>query len=183
MKKTLIVLLALVVVAGGAVIVVKNRAVPDVVTNSLPTALGQNDEETAVEETQSLPVYEDGSIELDPGQNSSDNEDGPDFQRHYRLIYYRLPSPIDNLAGQEGWDFLDEISREYNGKELSEMLLVSYIKRFKIPKETVEKAINERREYFLSIGNDIDYEEYELPNVDIIYTFDNDIINEYYRRA
>jgi hypothetical protein len=25
-------------------------------------------------------------------------------------------------------------------------------------------------------------EDHEIPNADIIYTFDNDIINEYYRR-
>jgi hypothetical protein len=40
-----------------------------------------------------------------------------------------------------------------------------------------EKRIN------IELGIDMTNEENELPNGDIIYTFDNDIINEYYRRA
>lgn len=66
------------------------------------------------------------------------------------------------------------------------MYLVSFVKHFKIPREDFEKCVENIRqtyEWFHDThGDDISDEIHELPNADIIYTFDNEIINNYYRR-
>jgi len=128
-----------------------------------------------------LPVYTPGLVELNPGEDYC-VEDGVYFKRSYRLIYYRIPSPIDDLAGEEGYAFLDETSAQAGSEELPEMLLVSYVKKFNISKEIFENALIEIKNNYHNAGVDTKNEEYEIPNADIIYTFDNDIINEYYRR-
>ena len=58
--------------------------------------------------------------------------------------------------------------------EPAEMVTVAFVKRFNISKEEFELAVGKNSKY-----ND---EDAELPNADIVYTFDNAIINEYYRR-
>ena len=136
---------------------------------------------TSTKTAETLPVYTPGLVKLDPEEDYCDDGDGASFKRNFRLVYYRIPSPIDDFAGQEGYDFLEEIINASSG-ELSEMFLVSYVKRFNIPKETFENMVKEIEDIQLSIGLDLTEEEYELPNADIIYTFDNEIINEYYRR-
>jgi len=129
-----------------------------------------------------LPIYTPGDIKLNPGEDWA-GENEASYKRNYRLIYYRVPSPIVDFAGQEGYVFLEEITAKADGKEIPEMLLVSYVKRFNIPKETLEDMVKENVEINLRLGLDMTEEEYEVPCVDIIYTFDNDIINEYYRRG
>ena len=66
------------------------------------------------------------------------------------------------------------------------MPVVTYIKKFNIPKDVfvaeLEKYTEIVREIALSMGEDLDYEIHEPYNADIIYTFDNEIINAYYRR-
>jgi hypothetical protein len=134
-----------------------------------------------VQTTKPLPVYVSGSIKLDPGEDWCD-EDAAYFKRHFRVTYYRMPGTLGDLAGEDGYRFLEELAINADGKELSEMCMVSYIKRFQIPRETFEKTIEEWKDFCLSMGHDLTAEEFELPNADIIYTFDNEIINEYYRR-
>ena len=75
------------------------------------------------------------------------------------------------------------------------MLMVSYIKHFNITREQFDEASKNREKLFeknnwtmlvYPFENDGEYsyddEAYEIYNADIIYTFDNDIINEYYAR-
>ena len=63
-----------------------------------------------------------------------------------------------------------------------EMFLVTLIKQYDVPKEKFEEAIQKTAERLLAEGRDLTQEEYELPNADIIYTFDNEIIDAFYRR-
>jgi len=115
----------------------------------------------------------------------------------YRAIYYntgnvdelidpvrRETSEIDNLM-----DAIHYIDGEY---DTGEMRLVTMLKHFNISKEDFEKVLKESWqesiEYNIShgweIGSEIilDEEGWEYPNPDILYTFDNEIINAYYRR-
>lgn len=67
------------------------------------------------------------------------------------------------------------------------MYTVSFVKYFNIPREVFDKACDEFIERIGYLhereGDDISTESYELPNADIIYTFDNEITNNYYLRA
>jgi len=126
-------------------------------------------------------VYTPGLIELNPGEDYCD-EGEVYFKRHYRLIYYRIPSPIDDLAGEEGYAFLAETSAQVANEDLPEMLLVSFIKRFNIEKEVFVSALKAIVSNYQNAGVDMQNEEFEVPNADIIYTFDNDVINAYYQR-
>ena len=67
-------------------------------------------------------------------------------------------------------------------EEVTEMMLVTLIKADNVPKEKFEEAIRKEAEDRISRGLDLSSEACELPNADIIYTFDNEIINAYYRR-
>ena len=61
------------------------------------------------------------------------------------------------------------------------MQLASYLKRYQIPREEFDKAAEKFIANGKAAGWDTTQEEYEVPNGDIIYTFDNEIINQYYR--
>lgn len=67
------------------------------------------------------------------------------------------------------------------------MYTVSFVKYFNIPREVFDKACDEFIERIGYLherdGDDISTESYELPNADIIYTFDNEITNNYYLLA
>lgn len=127
-----------------------------------------------------LPEYEPGSIILQP----QDSDDYP-FERKYRITYYRLWSEFEEaLSEEEKQDvgpWFEELSASVNyGETAEEMILVSFIKRYSITREefdaAVEQFIANNKDY-----NDFRQEEWEIPNGDIIYTFDNEIINNYYR--
>ncbi len=63
-----------------------------------------------------------------------------------------------------------------------EMCLVSLVKEFNIPRKDFEYAAEKLKQRYVECGLDLYHEDNEIPNADIIYTFDNKIINEYYRR-
>jgi hypothetical protein len=98
------------------------------------------------------------------------------------MVYYVIPGSIQALVadGEASQVWLAE-----NGspEDPQEMLVVSYVKAFNIPKEDFVSAIEEDRQACINLEQDLNDEMWELPNADIIYTFDNDIINYYYRRA
>ena len=61
------------------------------------------------------------------------------------------------------------------------MLLAAFIKHFDIPRDAFEQAVEYYKSAVVLFGYDLTDEEFEAPNVDILYTFDNVLINEYYR--
>ena len=80
---------------------------------------------------------------------------------------------------------LDELFEKnkdiYN--EPQEMALVTLVKHCNISKQDFNKAVDEYIKMCASAGFDMAEEQFEIPNADIIYTFDNEIINAYYRKA
>jgi len=131
-----------------------------------------------------LQEYVSGNVILDPG---SEYDQG--FKASYRQIYYYVEFSYMDFLGidqNEAGVFLQVLGESRNWEEPEEMAVVSLIKHFNIPKEKFTELVireEKRLENLATAGIDIDIEEFELPNPDIIYTFDNDIINEYYRRA
>ena len=98
--------------------------------------------------------------------------------RSYRLAYYRIPGVIGDLVSEDKYTVWAQ--QNFWGKTVfTEMPLVTFVKHFDISREAFDTAIAE-----LAITNAIhgnNDEEFEVPNADVIYTFDNEIINRYYR--
>jgi hypothetical protein len=144
---------------------------------------------------ESLPEYVPGSVKLLPRRLPSGSEypSFEKFDRKYRLVYYS-DFPVYQLLSPEQsdeWMRYKESSYwfKYGKEEYEEMEIVRLIKYFNLPKDAVDERIqywkNRREESPNKPGSD-DYLDYslegaELPNTDIIYTFDNEIINRYYR--
>lgn len=126
--------------------------------------------------------YVPGSIKLVP-----QNKDDFSFERKYRWVFYgyHIEFRREMLTVEQSRDwgiYWDELVANSNGGETQEeMMLVTMIKRYNIPKETFQKAINAYLEMAVRLGHDLTHENYEVPNLDIIYTFDNEIINRFYR--
>lgn len=116
----------------------------------------------------------------------------------YRDVFYEIDSFIIDLVTDDEWEiFWDKVLKSEDAANV--MALVQFIQYFNISRETMEdplRQMNESRE--LAIAYLIEnqsrmgvydpevlealMERIELPNLDIIFTFDNELINEYYRR-
>lgn len=113
----------------------------------------------------------------------------------YRYNYYRITAHYIDIVGAEAYFEWFESNPDFAEKNLDEMLMVSYIKHFGITREQFDAASQMRKEFYEENGNTLlvypfenngvysyDDEADEIYNADIIFTFDNDIINEYYAR-
>ena len=130
----------------------------------------------------SLPEYKPGSVKLEP-----QDQDEFSFERKYRLAYYRIWGCFTAcLTEEETADYMqwvDEYNKSTNyGETQEEMLLVTYIKRYNISRAEFDAAV-EKMQAEMPPEDGVIYEESEIPNGDIIYTFDNEVINRYYRYA
>lgn len=96
-----------------------------------------------------------------------------------------------NPVGWREWceSYFGDADRDWfnsNDPEPEEMPLVSLIKFYNIPREVMEEAIELYYGDYIENAYEFytptpDMERGEIPNLDIIYTLDNEIINEYYR--
>ena len=139
------------------------------------------------------PTYAPEDIRLNPNLGVSYFEDGS-FVPTYRDCYYDF-----NFArwvcgdGPKRYELFNVLERkryvagEFN--EPDEMTLVTFVKYCEIPREDFVTAIESYKQYKLKLAAssvwaefEFDDEMHEPPNPDIIYTFDNEIINAYYRR-
>jgi hypothetical protein len=100
----------------------------------------------------------------------------------YRPTYYSMFFTFADLVGSEAYikwalDMVDNNYEEY----LNECIAVSFIKKFNISKEDFARA-NEAKRQSLAERGDLpeDSSLYELYPVDLIYTFDNKRINEFF---
>lgn len=130
----------------------------------------------------SLTEYRPGSVKLEP-----QDQDEFSFERKYRLAYYRIWGYFTEcLTEEETADYMqwvDEYNKSTNyGETQEEMLLVTYIKRYNISRAEFDAAV-EKMQAEMPTEDGVIYEESEVPNGDIIYTFDNEVINRYYRYA
>jgi len=126
-------------------------------------------------------VYLPGSIRIMPPEVALDLFL---YEPKFRWTYYGMASYhmalVDEKDFNEWRDKYEEVTPKFT--DPPEMLLVTFVKHFDIPKEKFIEATENLRKLYEELEEDIYYEEWEIPNVEVIYTFDNDIINEYYRR-
>ena len=110
---------------------------------------------------------------------------GPDAYI-YRDGYYMIWGEFLELANNRPGKSLDEwvklrIAEADTAQTCNEAALVSFLKYFEIPKEDFETALAK----FLSrhTPQELSWDYYwVLPDADTIYTVDNEVINEYYRK-
>lgn len=163
----------------------------------LPEGVGPRQPEEDDEWVKANRVIPDEIPEFD---NSVDVAEGDDARNavyawfdsvpKYRAKYYHIGFELQELVDEDElrkWKSETEVFDHVYGIEPDEMYLVSFIKHFHITREQFDAAMEERRESLretfekqpnLNPRNEV----YEIPNGDIIYTFDNEIINNYYRR-
>lgn len=110
-------------------------------------------------------------------------------QRKYRQCYYRIFYQLTLLVDKDELDAWEKETLSHNPDETNEMVVKLFVQHFNISKEDFEKANLELAKVLydpnspLLSMNPQDYinqEMFELYNADIIYTFDDKIINEYY---
>ena len=104
----------------------------------------------------------------------------------FRPRYYMLTAPFARLLPDYNPQFnnvLRDWERTRTAEEYhNECIIVGFVKHFDISREDFEKANEEMRAKWESIDlSPADMSEYELYPVDLIYTFDNEKINEFFR--
>jgi hypothetical protein len=125
--------------------------------------------------------YKDIEIKL-PSNKDIILEEDNDYP--FRIGYYRLQGTIaDMISEEERNKFWEDRNQKFPyGVEVDSCCVKDFVKYFNIQKNDFEMRIRKLLFAEQYLNNDIRREENELPNPDIIYTFDDDIINEYYRR-
>ena len=153
-----------------------------------PTEPSANPTDPPTEPIIPLPTVPGNPMEYQPGliQLVAQKSDDYKFERKYRLIYYTIYGEffalLDEEQSKDLGNWLKKSSEETNyGEFQEEMLLVTMVKRYNIPREEFDKAVEKFIANNEALDWDMKYEEYEVPNADIIYTFDNEIINRFYR--
>ncbi len=132
----------------------------------------QSDASIPTDPATGLPVYVPGSIKLYPLDPLLYPNGKP-----YRDCWYMDPTSFKlGQTWEEEQYFISHVERDPE-----RMYLVQYIEYFNIPKEVFVAEVERARKFYESLGADMSLEESELPNADIIYTFDDEIINHYYR--
>lgn len=116
-------------------------------------------------------------------------ECGELLPRKYRNNYYQIPLSFAQLIDS---DTYSKWEKEYYANNYADntnvMVMVAFVKEFDISKEDFERANLEYAKFIDEVYSHIcldpqdyaDQEMQEIYNTEIIYTFDNDIINEYY---
>ena len=118
------------------------------------------------------PKYIPGSIKLHDGILEG-------YNGTHRFVFYGVPGYIADLA--ENKEIVEKFLEFYELNDET-MFIKDFVKHFNVPKEKFTQAVEEHKQFLLDYDIDIMDEEYELPNAEIIYTFDDKIISEYYQR-
>lgn len=123
-------------------------------------------------------------------ENTSNDVGGGDIlQDKYRVRYYSITAEFAKLADPLEVRTWEEKIYEVYPNETNEMVMKRFVQDFNISREDFDKANHELALSFsqelqeVPMMNPKDYlnqEIYEVYNADIIYTFDDEIINEYY---
>lgn len=106
------------------------------------------------------------------------------FPMQFRAVFYTIPHEIIELvpSGERREMYVWRDSGVITGET---MALLRFVQVHNIPREDFEAVINHLRAIqldWIEGGIITDSEFYELPNADIIYTFDNEIIRYFFRR-
>lgn len=118
-----------------------------------------------------------------------DASGGSILTQKYRDRYYNITAPFVELVGRDiclAW--YDSLGENYDPGEENVMLMKSFIQHFNISRQDFDRCVIEDAKWiseaYPPCMNPKDYAAQELDelyNGDIIYTFDDEIINNYYR--
>jgi len=131
---------------------------------------------------QHLPRHIPGSVTLMP---DPENWLLSYFPARLRFAYFATPLSIIRLvenrdAVTEWFEYRD--NKQEAGELVEGMPLMHFVQHFNIPREDFDAAVEELRRIRTAAGLDLSDELHELPNADIIFSFDNNIIRYFYRR-
>jgi len=125
------------------------------------------------------PPYSNGH---ENGFESGDNP-VPYVLENFALMFTQIPGNflwyVDPILEEEFQVYRGQLSTLAEETGEHEMAMVTFIRFFDIDRETFDRLNAEWENFLIEMGDDP--EPQELFNADIIFTFDNDIINEYYR--
>ena len=129
-----------------------------------------------------LPQHVPGSIILHPEHAFEGMLELPGAMQ-FRAVFYGIPQEISRLVSVDaGIEWSENKEFDY----WQTMRLMSFVEYFNISREDFDAAMDrlqEVHERFDAQGiRDINDEWSELPNADIIFTFDNDIARYFFRR-
>ncbi|MBR2730678.1 MAG: hypothetical protein IKD72_01665 [Clostridia bacterium] len=123
-------------------------------------------------------------------RRTEENGGGTMKQQRYRINYYDVPAPFADLVGRNEYGaWYDQYILPYEQDDPNEMVIKQFIQHFHVSREAFDKAnlrwailIRERFDAVpkLSPKDYWDQETEEIYNADIIFTFDDEIINSYY---
>ncbi len=157
--------------------------------NQQETTTAENKQSASVDET----IHSDIDSKNEPDNlketEASYSGGGELTLQKYRSIYYSIPSPF--------WDIVDENSRqdiygeywEQPYSQINTMRMKIFVEEYNVPREKFDAAnaewarIVKEKLYGTPVINPQDFvnqEFNEVYNADIIYTFNDEIINEYY---
>ena len=125
---------------------------------------------------------------------TNDDLETPYDDYKYRAIYYSVSAPFVELVDEDVfWDWYNNSPYRKYPLDVDEMAMVAFIKKFNISREDFDKANKKDKEILLKYSNEVvmnpaeedpyydrSIESKEIYNADIIYTFDNELINAYY---
>jgi len=104
----------------------------------------------------------------------------------FRALFYYVDGDFMDLVATPGRTPVDWSSVPVTGSPGPTMFLMEYIRQHGISREEFDAVVANSREGIERLAArgiiDSDCEMHELPNADIIFTFDNDIIRYFYRR-
>jgi len=125
-----------------------------------------------------LPEHLPGSIMLRPPFELGRHRSDPPMR--FRRAFYGIPGNIMSLISLEERDVWWPLEGFYIEEDINQ--LMRFVQHFNISREDFDAAIERTKAYFALLGIDLTDELDELPNADIIFTFDNDLIRHFYRR-
>ena len=128
-----------------------------------------------------------------PGSILLDDPAGPatGLPRTHRHAFYMMYGEFDDLVEDEEmsewfFEFMDYFRTKRDAGEPLPSHFMHFVQHFDISREAFDEAVELQRERFLyeieRWDRDANSEVFELPNADIIFTFNEDIIRYFYRR-
>jgi len=134
-----------------------------------------------------VPRYIPGATELQPLESLIIAPyGGSTFIPQHRWVYYIIPGRLASLVDNDDFMIWNQEWRAADtGDSRDQMMLVHFIRFFDISREEFEFVLEEMRadnDWRASRGTDLSCEMREIPNADIIFTFDPVIISYFFRR-
>lgn len=131
-------------------------------------------------------IYVDSDVLIQEGKaigyhEGSYYEYGGDFDPgRFRGLFYSLPAPFVDLIGRDAYFAWLDTRSQYEMDNIN--IAVSFIHDFNISREDFERANEELRIGWsrLEGATPNQNSSYEIYPVDIIFSFDNELINEYF---